>query len=268
MVLKDKKFETMEETIARGEDEVEQEIAQAKATKSTKAATQTQMKEESKMENTTVEATPTSTEVATTASTAVAPKQFQAALAELRNAIDIDTVRNLGSGVLPKIPADRAGFSVKTGSEEIMYGDWIDFQIISYNHRWLISAGVDGEEGKAFLKTSYDGVELEEGEGLVADYVQELKEQGYPDARSREYIDIYGFVVGSEKGGDVEESDMEMVQLQLSPQSVKAFTGYLLKAGVTAKLTGKQPSDKVRVTTQRREYNGNKYASMAFAAAE
>ena len=204
--------------------------------------------------------------VAKPANIAAPASKFRAALQEYKNALGMDIISQLGYGVLPKIVADRAGFETELSGKKVELGDWIDFKIVSYNDRWLISAGVEGDGGKDMLRTSYDGETLENDGGSVHDYIQDLKEQGFHKAGSRKYVDVYGFVVNSQKKGETPEEDLEMIQLQLSPQSVKAFTGFQVKLGVQASITKSSVSDVVRCTIEKREYNGNKYASISFSA--
>lgn len=213
-----------------------------------------------------VEATTAIAKAQTTAVGAV-KKGFSAALQELENQLEIDHVKALGVGTLPKLTADRAGFEMGEGKDQKTFGDYVDFEIYSFNKRWLITAGVDGEEGKEMLRTSYDGETLENEAMGAKEYLGYLKEQGYGKADMRLYYDAWGFIVNSEKLGEVDEADREMVQLQLSPSSVKQFTAYQIQAGIKASMTKKEVSNIVRATIERKEFGGNKYASIKFSAA-
>lgn len=206
--------------------------------------------------------------VATQKSRAVAPSpKFKAAFTDLEEVLHIDHVKALGVGTLAKLVADRGGFEMTVADSKVELGNWMDIEIYSYNKRWLISAGGDAsdEASKDLLRTSYDN-ETVEGEAMdVKDYVNWLKEQGYNKAGVRQYIDLWCFIVNSEKGGEVKIEDLEMVQLQLSPTSVKQFTGFQIKAGISASMSGKDISGAVRASIVRKEYNGNKYAEIHFS---
>lgn len=193
-------------------------------------------------------------------------KGFHAALTHLQDQLGIDHVRALGVGTLPKLVADRAGFILGEGKEEVKYGEYVDFEIYSFNNRWLLSTGEDSDEGKELLRTSYDNETVENEALSVRDYIQHLKDEGHKDAKSRQYIDLWGFIVNSEKEGEVSDDDKEMIQLQLSPSSVKLFTAYQLQAGIKASMGGKQPSDTVRATCENKEFKANKYAQIKFSA--
>ena len=211
-----------------------------------------------------VEAT---TAIAKAKTTAVASggTPFRAGLTHLEQQLDLETVRALGVGTLPKLVADRAGFEMGGGKDKKEFGDYVDFQIVSYNNRWLYTSGVDGDEGKDLLRTSYDDGETLEGHPESGnEYLRYLKDEGYPKADKRQYIDLWGFVVASDKLGAVDEDEREMIQLQLSPSSVKQFKAYQVQAGIRAATTGKQPTDFVRATIEKKEFNGNKYASIKF----
>lgn len=190
--------------------------------------------------------------------------KFSAALTELEYALSLEDVRSLGTGTLPKLVADRAGFELDGKN----YGDYVDFQIVSHNRRWLVSAGIDGDEGKKLLRTSYDQETLEDETMSLNEYIEHLKEEGYEKASVREYVDLWGFVVNSEKLGEIDEDSddaFDLIQVQLSPQSVRSFKGFQARAGVRAAMTKKPVDSKVRLTIERREYDGNKYASIKFS---
>lgn len=189
---------------------------------------------------------------------------FSAGLSELENQIDLDSIRSLGVGTLPKLVADRGGFEDHEGT---LLGDWVKFQIVSFNRRWLVSGGVEGEEGKELLRTSYDNETLEGETMTVREYVQYLKDEGYEKADVREYIDIWGFIEESEKAGVVNEEDYELIQMQLSPSSVRNFMAYRVQAGVQAKIQKREVSNKIKATIERREHGGNRFAAIKFSAA-
>lgn len=203
----------------------------------------------------------------TTAIAATGKNKFSAALTHLEYQLELEHVKALGVGTLPKMVADRAGFEVGEGKDKKEYGEWVDFNIFSYNKRWLAANGTDDDDSKDYLRTSYDN-ETIEGEVIsLKDYVQSLKEQGFEKASARLYIDVWGFVVNSDKLGLVEEDEREMIQLQLSPVSVKQFTAYQLQAGIKASLSGKAISDTVRATIDKKEFGSNKFAAIKFGAA-
>lgn len=212
-----------------------------------------------------VEAT-TAIAKAQTSAVGAVKKGFSAALTHLEGQFDIEMVRSLGVGTLPKAVADRAGFELGEGKDKKEFGDFIVVHIISYNSRYLATSGVDGEEGTKLLRTSYDGINVEDENITLKEYIQHLKEQGYEDAKERHYVDIFCMIKDSDKLGPVAEDEVELIQLQLSPASVKQWKAFQLKSGVTASLTGKQPTDLVKATIERKEFNSNKYAQIAFSA--
>lgn len=204
------------------------------------------------------------TAVAEKASSALAPTgaKFKAALQHLELQLDLESVRSLGQGTLPKIVADRAGFELG----DKLLGDWVRMQVVSYNRRWLVSAGVEGDEGKKLLRTSYDKETLENETMSMKEYIEHLKEEGYNRASDREYIDLWVMVTETEKEGVVPEDELELVQFQLSPTSVRSFLAYQVQAGFQAALTKREVSDVVKATVERRENDGNKYAAAVFSS--
>lgn len=194
--------------------------------------------------------------------------KYHAAFQEFEGQLDVDTVRALGVGSFPKLVADRAGFELGEGKAKQEFGDWVEFEMFSWNRRTVVTPGVDGEDAKALLRTSYDGETLENDARSAKDYLAFLKEEGYTRAAIKGYIDTWGFIVNSEKEGAVAEEDREMVQIQLSPTSVKSFTALQVSTGIKMGLSGFAPGNRLRATIDRREFESNKFAAMKFTLAK
>lgn len=197
------------------------------------------------------------------ASNAVAKptRKFSAALQELEGAIDTDTVRGLGVGSLPKVTVSRAGFEI--GDEVI--GNVLDIEILSFNNRYVLTPGVDGEAAVSAIRISYDRETVENEACTPQEYLQQLKEEGYPNPEMKTYIDIWAILIAKD-GKTIPEEDRPMVQVQLSPQSVKTFKAFQMTAGVVAARYGNEISPLVRLSKENAEYKTNRYAVMKFSA--
>lgn len=195
--------------------------------------------------------------------TAVGNK-FQTAFKEYHNQIDLETVADIGQGSMPKVTVDRGGFEV----EKKELGENITIELVSFNDRYVLTPGVDGEEAKKLVKYSYDGVHVADDSGmLVKDYIDFLKEEGYPRAEAKRYIDLWAMLMSSDKTGDIAEDDRELVQVQLSPTSVKEWSKMLLQASIKANRLKKELHPFLKLTADKREFNGNKFATIKFAVA-
>lgn len=198
---------------------------------------------------------------ASAAVASAAAKKFSAAFQDYENIIELDTVEGM-SGSFPKVTADLGGldFGDKKVCQEIKV------ELISYNRRYLASTGTQGEDAKKFLRTSYDGVTIPGHTETLQEYVQYLKDvEGYTKAGIRDYMDLWVMVV-EEDGQVVPDEERQMVQLQLSPQSVKAFKAFQVKQGFMIGRGIAKDTNQFRVAYERKDSNGNKYANLTFRA--
>lgn len=204
------------------------------------------------------------TAIAKAATTAIAKSvKPTAALQELENVMDVDTVRNLGIGTFPRMLADRAGLMLD--KEEL--GNWAKVELISFNRRWIVTPGVQGDDAKELVRYSYDKETIEGEVVSVQAYLQQLKDDGYDKASVKEYFDAFGFLLATESDGDIAEEAREMVQLQLSPQSVAQFKSFQIQQGFKIARGLAQPSNEVKIGLQKKEFGSNKFAHMTFSAA-
>lgn len=191
--------------------------------------------------------------------------KYAVAFKDQHLAIDLVTVEDIGQGTMPKIVADRGGFS----ADDKEYGDEIDVELVSFNDRLVITPGVDGEEAKQLLRYSYDGQTLAgEPDVTVASYVADLKDAGFPRAEAKKYIDLWVMPIRSQVDGDIAEEDRDLVQVQLSPSSVREWNKFMLQASVKMSRAGVDIKPLLNLKIDKREYNGNKYAAIKFDLAK
>lgn len=162
----------------------------------------------------------------------VSAAKYRPALEEFHNQIDpasldFDTFRRITVGL--------GGFSDEAKTK---VGARLKVELMSYNDRFVVSPGVKNTEADEKVKFSLDGVHLDDGSGLVADYLKELKEvDGYDEASVKKYLNIYGFLVATSKTEDSEfveiaPEDREIVSIQVPPRSYAKFTRLQLEMGV------------------------------------
>lgn len=126
-------------------------------------------------------------------------------------------------GTLPRLLASNG--CVMDGDKKIL-GAYVVGQVLSWNKRWTITPAAQNAPDN-LVKFSMDNQTLDDGSNMpVADYVAELKAQGYPDACSKEYYDVIINLLEAEKGSDLVGG---MVQIQMAPQSRKDFDAFRLQ---------------------------------------
>ena len=189
-------------------------------------------------------------------------QRFAPALAGYKDQFDAYTVSAL-SLAIPRITAEQ-GNLVRAKDEKL--GEKIRLQVVSWNDRISIGIGVDNAESKEHFRVSYDGVHIDGEDTLVTDYIASLKAQGFDKAKSSVYIDLIGFLVWSEKRGDVPEEDRELHLVQLSPTSRGNFTAYAVSRGLLESKGIVQGTDLVEITAESKKNGSNSYTNMSFKA--
>lgn len=210
--------------------------------------------------------TPTPGDVAkAAATTAIAKAQTTAVAKPLKATAAFgdfeDALPEVEFGTFPRITADLGGFE----KDKDVIGETIKVEMMSWNHRYVVTPGSDNKEASELVRYSNDGVMLADGSGVaVADYLNTLKTvHGYEDASVKTYIDLTGLLV--EAGGkEIPEDEQEVVQVQLSPQSVKQFNGYRITKGVMEARKGVTTGNLLTLKRERNEYNGKKFAYISF----
>ena len=197
---------------------------------------------------------------ATTAVGAPAPK-FAVAFADKNNVFDTSTVEGLALAA-PALKGEQG--SVFKGEKDL--GSEIHLEMISFNHRWVIGTGEQDAEAKEFFKISYDKETLSGDGTSVQAYVESLKAQGFSKTKVSPYLDIWGFLVWSEKEGDVDVEQREIVRLQCSQTSLGAFTAFATTRGLLESKGVAKPIDVIGVRAMKRVSGSNKFTNFEFFA--
>lgn len=177
--------------------------------------------------------------------------------------IELTTLETMGIGAFPRITVDQGGFSE---NKTKFLGSGIKIEVLSWNYVTLITTGEkDDKEADKLIRSSYDHVNIP-GEGKTVDaYMAELREQGYDKTASKKYVEIYANLLWSEKGGAVAPEDVKMVQLSVSPQSVKQWQRHLLESKMRA-ARGLEITAEVSIAAERVVNGSNTYGVMQFGA--
>ena len=233
----------------------------------TAATVETTTKEEA-MNTNTADNTASASVQATTAiaaaassalSTTTTPTKFKVAFAEKNNVFDTATVEGLALAA-PACKGEQG--SVFVGEADL--GSKIRFELISFNHRWTVGTGETDSESKEKFRVSIDGKTLSgSGDDLHA-YLESLKAEGYSKAKISPYIDLWGFVVWSEKNGDVPVDARELCRVQCSQTSMGAFTAFATTRGLLESKGLAQPIDVIEIHAEKRVSGTNKFTNFSF----
>lgn len=196
--------------------------------------------------------------------TAIATLGGGTALAAKKNLIPVEALETLNNGVFPRITIGLDGIS----ADDHELGKKVKLEVLSWNALTMVSANENEDaEANKLVRSSYDGVNLRGGEGLVVDYVAKLKEQGYEKASAKQYIEVWAHLLWSENDGAVAPDDLRMYQVSLSPTSAGRFQGYMLESGIR-KMRGIPDSELVYMTQEKVNKNNKKWGVAVFSAKE
>lgn len=191
--------------------------------------------------------------------------KFKMGFADQKDAFPVEAVVGLSNSA-PRIKGEQGACYIEQNS----LGTKIRMSVESWNHRTLVSAGLDPkdagyEESKQYIRNSYDGGATIFGEGQsVKEYLDYLKSIGYDKARSSQYIDVWGFVTWTEKKGDVPAEEQTLHLLQASQTSAGAFTAFCTTQGLLqSKGIGREFSE-VEVHAEARAKGTLKYTNFSF----
>lgn len=185
---------------------------------------------------------PPKTPVAEGVSTALAPQpkrslaavmgsKFAPALEQYKDVID---ARDVDFDSFPRVTVGLDGFSNDRGDD---LGKSIGIELMSWNERYIVTAGDDSDEANALVKFSHDGVNLDDGSMTCKAYVQFLKDtKGYENADIKKYYNLYGQLCAVSAESNtltaIEAVEREIVSIQIPPRSVSKFKGHQINDGM------------------------------------
>lgn len=170
-----------------------------------------------------------------------------------------EEVSSFGPGTFPKVTANNAG-TLEIDREDLDKS--IEVRVLSVNPRFALVPGVDGDEASKLVRYSYDGVTVENSEMNVEEYLTFLREEeGYTKADMKTYADLWVNILGHE---DVDES--EIVQIQLSPQSVGQWNALRTKMNFAQRRGTEFNMDdlRLRITGERKKNGSTTWGIMKF----
>ncbi len=231
------------------------------------AETTTATKEETMTTNTTQDAgAAATTAIATAAASAAvaeykAPTKMKLAFVDKQAVFDISTVEGLAMAV-PRIKGEQGSLF----QNDVDLGDSLQFEVVSISPRWVVGTGENDKEAKDYFRVSYDNKTISGEGGSIDDYLESLKAQGFEKAKKSNYLDIFGFVVSSQKKGDVPADQRELACLQCSPTSMGAFTAFATTRGLLESKGVAKPIEVIEVHAEKRTSGDNKFTNFSFSA--
>lgn len=185
--------------------------------------------------------------------------KFEVALTDLR-----DVIPSVEFGTFPRLVGSNGNVMDKDGKA---LGQFVDLQLLSWTETYVVSPGEDSDEAKKSVRYSRDGVTIDETGESVAAYLEQLRTvDGYENAAKKKYIELVGIL---EKADKTTDHLGQLVQVSLSPQSLKSFEGYRANVSVQVRL-GKREiegAERVRVTPELKSGNGKNWTLLKVAAA-
>ena len=225
--------------------------------KTTAAKKSKEVQEDAPVQETPQEEVVTETAVVVKEDHAVATPRKQGTMVKLYD--DIENAFVAEFGVLPKIKASNGNCIDSDGK---LLGDSIDVQMLSWNRQFVVGPCAN-EAPSELVKYSYERESFADGSGGLNEYVQELKAEGWVNAAVKEYFEIVCVLNASAKPSDLVG---EMVQLQLSPTSVKAFDGFRLQTAfkIARGLLPEDAAEEVTVSVAVVTAKGNTWSKFDF----
>jgi hypothetical protein len=167
---------------------------------------------------------------------------------ELQNNFDASS---LDWNTFPRVKVNLEGFQDEDGD---LVGKQLVLEIMSFNNRFVVTTNVEGQEELA--KFSLDGKVIDETGQPVAEYIAFLKGEGFADASSKKYLDLYGMLVAvgdNDKGTAIRElppEEQEIICVQVPPMSIGKFTRLQINEAVRMKRTGRTEEKFTLLLTQ------------------
>lgn len=209
------------------------------------------------------DAAPANVPVVAATNTAVGtPSKFYAAFSDKEEAIAIAQVEQWKMAA----PAITGENGAAKHSVLGPLGQKIRLNVESYNLRYMAVPGSNDKEAKDKCRDSYDKETLSGDGTSLQGYIESLKAMGYDKARLETYVDLWGYLTRSDKYGDIDEDDQELVRVQLSKTSAANF-GYFCGQRGRKESAGKVPKlTVVEIIAVGQTGSAGSYTNFSFAA--
>ena len=187
-------------------------------------------------------------------------RSFEPAFKDKCGVFDTATVEGLAMSA-PRIKGEQGALFM--GQEDL--GDVIEFELVSFNHRWALGSGENDKEARDYFRVSYDNTTISGDGMLISDYMDDLKSKGFKRAKKSPYLDLWGFVVWSKNKGAIPVDERKLVCLQCSQTSMGAFTGFATTRGLLESKGVAKPIEVIEVHAEKKmNSKQDKYTNFSF----
>lgn len=187
-------------------------------------------------------------------------RSFEPAFKDKCGVFDTATVEGLAMSA-PRIKGEQGALFL--GQEDL--GDAIEFELVSFNHRWALGSGENDKEARDYFRVSYDNTTISGDGTLISDYMDDLKSKGFKRAKKSPYLDLWGFVVWSKNKGAIPVDERKLACLQCSQTSMGAFTGFATTRGLLESRGVAKPIDVIGVHAEKKmNSKQDKYTNFSF----
>lgn len=159
----------------------------------------------------------------------------------------------------------------RLAADKINFGEWIEFELMSWQDNYLVSPGGDTDEAKALAKYSDDGKTIKDTGEDINVYLKRLKDLGYPDARLGKRCILAASLIDCDK--DAQVDDGMLFQIDLSPTSRAEYERYRIQCALDlgkGRTTGDEVI-RIRATAEVKQQSGksqNEYTLLKFSRAK
>jgi hypothetical protein len=155
-------------------------------------------------------------------------------LTELRDKFDPLSVNNTFARIVG------ASGSLMEKNNNTSFGEYIDIQVLSFSNRWMVTpdAEISDKKARKLCRASLDGKTIPGLDGepdiSIAEWQREIEAAGYDCNPVSKYLDIYAIIFNAAKNLDI-ASELGIVQVSVSPTSVKGFTNFAMQVPIFIK---------------------------------
>lgn len=134
-------------------------------------------------------------------------------------------------------------------------------EILSFNYKWQASPGEEGAEAAKCLRTSYDGKTIDGDGADIMTYIEQMKTDGYANAKLTRRVDVIGVLIASDKESDHKGN---LVMVDLAPTSTARFEGQLGQASmkVARGMCSKEQASQVKFSAIAKEGGGRSWSGL------
>ncbi len=185
----------------------------------------------------------------------------------LKHAIPVEDLKAMSIGTFPRITVDSGGIVLDKVGE---LGKWMEFELVSWAPVTLVVSGEQNDpEANKMIRSSYDGIMLDDQTYTVQKYVEYLRDvKKYPKANAKGYTQMIVMLIATANNPKPIPSDeRKLYEISLAPTSGSQWQKFMLESGIRA-ARGGQDVTMVRIEQVKKVNGANTYGVMTFDQAK